>query len=566
MRPFSALVCAGLLLAMVATAGAATLNVGPSRTYTKIQDAINAAHDGDLILVDSGTYVGRDCTMVFFNPVLHNITVRGVGPTRPVLDMGTDHSVSIWGKGICTVEAGGDITFENLEFTRAAGRDLAPWNDTGHNGAAIRYNGSGLLTIRNCYIHDCEEGVLTSSLQDYNVLIEYCEFNHNGYGQGSTHNMYIGGSYYPASFTLRYSYIHRAHTGHEVKSRAQTNYILYNRIMNEDGDGSYEIDIPNGGTTYIIGNIIQQGPNTENGRMVCYAEEGPVNQDQHLYFINNTVSSERGASATFVLNNSPVDAVLKNNLFLGSTEGAIDTILAGPPNSTSADNVLCNVNYNNGGTTHGPSAYLVSPGAPNYNYHLTSQSTVAIDAGVYVAMGLEPVSHYAHPCNYVARPTTGAYDIGAYEYMAGPAVRAGDAQTAREGDLVQLQAACDDPNGGTVTYNWTQLVGKAVTLAGSGTAAPSFTVPTVSVFPEATMLFQVAVNGGASDMVDVRVYMLGDFDRNDAVDVIDLLDFVAAFGTSVGDPAYNAACDLNPDGTIDVIDLLTFVPNFGRTL
>ncbi len=571
MRPFSAIVGVGLFLAVVATAGAATLYVGPSRTYTQIQGAINVAHDGDLILVDSGTYVGRDGTMLFDGP--HNITVRGVGPTRPLLDMGTDHSVSVWGKGICTVSGNsGDLTFENLEFYRAAGRDLAPWNDTGHNGAGVRYDGTGLLTMHNCYVHDCEEGMLTTSTLSYSVLIEYSEFNHNGYGNGSTHGVYLN---HAESFTLRYSYMHRAHVGHEVKSRAKINYILYNRIMNEDGDASYEVDIPNGGLTYLIGNIIQQGPNATNGGIILYAEEGSgnggLNPVQNLYVINNTVSNERGLSGTFVNNASSVAATLNNNLFLGSTEGTYDITLSGL-GTVGTDNVLCNVNYNNGGTTHGPSAYLVSPGVPDYNYHLTAQSTAAIDKGVAPGSAggfdLTPIYHYAQPCNYVLRPSDNALDIGAFEYSAGPSVRAGDSQTAREGDLVQLQAICDNPSG-TATFSWSQVGGKAVTLSGGGTAAPSFTVPTVAVFPQATMLFQVTADNGlgtSSDFVDVRVYMLGDINRDDSVDVIDLLTFVAAFGSSVNDPTFDPTCDLNPDGTIDVIDLLTFIPNFGRTL
>jgi hypothetical protein len=52
-----------------------------------------------------------------------------------------------------------------------------------------------------------------------------------------------------------------ANTGHEVKSRAQVNYILYNRLADEaTGNASYGVDISNGGLTYIVGNVIQKGP------------------------------------------------------------------------------------------------------------------------------------------------------------------------------------------------------------------------------------------------------------------------------------------------------------------
>ena len=56
-----------------------------------------------------------------------------------------------------------------------------------------------------------------------------------------------------------------------MKTRALANYILYNRISDEDdGTASYEIDIPDGGTSVVLGNVIQQGPKTGNGTIVSY--------------------------------------------------------------------------------------------------------------------------------------------------------------------------------------------------------------------------------------------------------------------------------------------------------
>lgn len=43
-------------ISLASTAAAVQLNVGPTQTYTTIQAAINAASNGDLILVDAGTY------------------------------------------------------------------------------------------------------------------------------------------------------------------------------------------------------------------------------------------------------------------------------------------------------------------------------------------------------------------------------------------------------------------------------------------------------------------------------------------------------------------------------
>jgi hypothetical protein len=41
-----------------------------------------------------------------------------------------------------------------------------------------------------------------------------------------------------------------------------------------------------------------------------------------------------------------------------------------------------------------------------------------------------------------------------------------------------------------------------------------------------------------------------------------LLDFLAAFGTSIGDAGYNAAVDFNGDGNISVQDLFMMLANW----
>ena len=98
--------------------------------------------------------------------------------------------------------------------------------------------------------------------------------------------MYIG---HEKKFTLRWSSSHHAKVGHLVKSRADENHILYNRLMDEaDGTSSYAINLPNGGTSYVIGNLVQQGPQTQNAAILAYGEEGTTNPKADLYVVNNT--------------------------------------------------------------------------------------------------------------------------------------------------------------------------------------------------------------------------------------------------------------------------------------
>jgi len=78
--------------------------------------------------------------------------------------------------------------------------------------------------------------------------------------------------------------------GHTVKSRSKETHILYNRISGEDGDTSYEINVPNAGRTFIIGNLIEQGPNTQNSTILLYGEDGvPADgRANEIYIVNNT--------------------------------------------------------------------------------------------------------------------------------------------------------------------------------------------------------------------------------------------------------------------------------------
>jgi hypothetical protein len=86
------------------------------------------------------------------------------------------------------------------------------------------------------------------------VLIEGSESGHNGNctdPSGCAHNMYI--SQAVTKLTAQFSDSHHASSGHLLESRARQNHILYNRLMDEaDGTSSYAIDLPNGGTSFVM--------------------------------------------------------------------------------------------------------------------------------------------------------------------------------------------------------------------------------------------------------------------------------------------------------------------------
>lgn len=405
------------------TGFAATLSVGPGKTYSKPCAAIAAAQPGDVIEVDaSGNYDGDTCAWS-----TDDLTVRGVNGRAKIDLTGV---TPVQQKGIFTIAAP-NATIENFELSGAAISANA-----GNNGAGIRHQGTN-LTVRNCYFHDDQDGILGGPPTDGTgtVLIEYSEFANNGAGDGYSHNMYLN---HYASFTLRYSYSHGAKVGHLVKTRAYVNFILYDRITDETGTtASYEIDIPNGGTSYVIGNLIEQSATTQNPTIVTTGEEGTSNPAQAFYFVNNTVVNDLG-SGTFVnVASGTTTSVIENNIFRG--KGAVPT---GTTNwdDSQGDPMLAN--------------------EATYDYHLLAGSP-CVDKGTAPgsagSQSLAPDHEYVHPANSEGRSVAGAaIDIGAYELGGGGGTDAGatnDAGTTNDAGGPGGDAAPGDneATGGTST-------------------------------------------------------------------------------------------------------------------
>jgi hypothetical protein len=381
-------IIASAMLGIAASASAATLSVGPGQTYATPCRAFAAAAAGDLVQIYAATYTGDVCGIY-----AHNLIIRGVGG-RPKIDAGGKNAM---GKATWVV-VGNNITIENVEMVGAKVPDL--------NGAALRLEGTG-FTLRGSFLHDNENGILSGSNLNSDVMIERTEFGHNGYGTGQTHNLYIGNV---RKLTFRYNYSHDAIVGHNLKSRARTNYVLYNRFSSLApgqtgstlaGQPSYEIDLPNAGESYIIGNVIQQPAANQNPNMVAYGEEGASNPSHNLYVINNTFLNDDTARGNFVLVGSGVTKpiLLQNNIF-----GGIGTL----SNQAAA---VSKTNYRS-----------VAPGFVNrstYDLRPTANALV-IDAGSapgYSSTGfsMTPVAEYDHVALGRLRPVSGPLDIGAYE-------------------------------------------------------------------------------------------------------------------------------------------------------
>ena len=366
------------------------LRVGPGRTYSTIAAAANAASAGAVIEVDAGTY--PDDVVVWRE---NRVTVRGIGGrahvqgTRRIpFQSGSDRNN---GMGLFVVR-GSDIRVENIEFSNAMVDD--------QNGAGIRNQGTN-LTICNSIFRDSENGILGGAYGQ--LTIEYSQFMRNGSGDvGRTHNLYIDeGSSAGDRLVFRHNSSHHASIGHLLKTRARENWILYNRIMDEnDGTSSYAIDAPNGGLTYVIGNLIQQGPNTDNAIVIAYGAEGlGSGRTNALYVVNNTIVNDRGSGTFFDVAGGTTTFRSVNNIFTGG-----GTLYSGTQPTASN-----NVNSNSAG--------LVD--RAGFDYRLTAGSpavNAGTDPGLAGSFSLMPVFQYKNSAQRDVRTSVGTIDVGAYEY------------------------------------------------------------------------------------------------------------------------------------------------------
>lgn len=365
-----------------ASACAAKLEVGPTRAIKLPSEAARLARDGDEVAIDARLYRG-DVAVWRQN----RLTLRGVGGIAHLdAQYAAAENKAIW------VLKGADVTVENVDFSRA--------RSTSMNGAGIRFEGTN-LTVRNSRFHHNEMGILMGDNPRSQILIEGSEFYENTvdyrrYGRLG-HNVYIGGV---GRFTLRNSYVHDASIGHNVKSRALENYILYNRITDERNGSSYLIDLPNGGNSYLVGNLLRKNAEADGPVMIAYASEhNRENPRQGLYVASNTGVDDY-AGGMFVKNFSVAPAQLFNNLLVGEIQA-----LTGPGEEKN-DLILEDARFKN---------------RQAFDYRLLPGSA-AIDQGFDPGKApngfvLRPEFQYVHPLGIEPRKRIRALDAGAYEFQ-----------------------------------------------------------------------------------------------------------------------------------------------------
>ncbi len=278
---------ATLILALAGDGRA--LWVGPSETYKTLAAAVAAARPGDQIFVRAGTYRND------YPAVRTPVSITGVGGFAHLESDGMIPN----GKAIVVVAA--DASFTNIEFSGAKVDD--------QNGAGIRWEG-GNLTLRNCWFHDNEDGLLSAGIPNATIVVEQSRFEHNGNFSDQRHNLYIG---HVASARVTNSVFYDAVDGSGLKSRAARNDIEHNRFIDAPhwDTQNYHIDLPDGGDAVVKDNFFHREATASNRAIIHFGGEVKDARGS-LKVTGNVMQSTRETTAA-ILNHTQVAVELSGN-------------------------------------------------------------------------------------------------------------------------------------------------------------------------------------------------------------------------------------------------------------
>ncbi|WP_165456736.1 hypothetical protein [Aquabacterium lacunae] len=235
-----------------------------------LADAAAQAVDGDVVLLQPGVHWTNGAVWRG-----KSVSIRGDGGLARLMassDLAEGKALLVLG--------GGSFEVRHLAFQGARVAD--------RNGAGIRFEG-GRLRVEHCVFQDSESGILINGDPDEattEVQVSFTEFARLGDGMGYAHAVYAGRI---RLLELRGNHFHHGKVGHLVKSRAQVSKLVANRITdNPGGQASYELNFPNGGQVFLIGNVIGQSRSTQNGAVLSMLEEGQPWARNELHAVHNS--------------------------------------------------------------------------------------------------------------------------------------------------------------------------------------------------------------------------------------------------------------------------------------
>ncbi len=313
-RQFIVAVAAASLSAGRGNAGAVgrVYTVGSNAQFQTLASLPKLA-PGDTVEIASGTYNEMKLWDSHGTENLP-ITIRGVGPTRPVID-GTGLQLSGVGdvpRALFQI-SGSHTVIENIAFQNG--------RNNSYNGAGIRVLACNNTIIKGCKVSRCDMGMMS----DENDLlsIEACEFAFNGnpeHFNGYSHNLYLGGR----RTRIQFCWIHDAICGMNFKTRGLYTELLYNTVMDSnEGEFSFvdgeHTHLPNSNVV-MIGNIVRSKPNRTGNtqKYIDFGQDMGGARNGILYLFQNTLVA--GSGNIHFLQSSSAQSTIAAiaNIFTGS--------------------------------------------------------------------------------------------------------------------------------------------------------------------------------------------------------------------------------------------------------
>ena len=272
------------------------LEVGDGRAFGGVAAAAAALRDGDTMRIFPGHYGG--CAVLRANA----LTVEGTA----------DPAAVVLGGGICQgkailVAVGRGLTLRRLTL---AGAQVPEGN-----GAGLRAEGGGTVSVDQVRFIGDQDGILTAAVPDMVLIVGRSVFEHDGACvQACAHGIYAG---HIARLRVSASMFRDTQDGHAIKSRAARTEVTGCDIADgPEGTGSYLIEAPNGGAVRIQGNALEKGAHAGNRAAIAIGTEG-VAQPGPVQIDANHFRNESTRTMVFVRNDSAQPVAMAANVLAG---------------------------------------------------------------------------------------------------------------------------------------------------------------------------------------------------------------------------------------------------------
>ena len=420
---------------------AATRDVGPGRTYARIEAAYQAANAGDSILVyPKAAGASYDSVAVYLTK--RKLAVRGIAAAgQRVVLHGNGYDYSGSGsvpRAMFQFNPGADsCVVENFEISGC--------QNTSYNGAAFRINQVNDIVIRNCEIHGNDMGIMSNGTvaanSAANQLIQNCIVHDNGNtaDPGYNHNFYVGGT----SVVIRGCNVYAATTGHDIKSRAHIT-IVEGCYVHDCQNREFDLVDDSGVTTVAASHaliagcvIVKAASATGNKTTIHFGQDGGFDHTGTLYVVHCTIVSPY-VSPVVDLSAPGAGVTFTNSLVLDPTGSASGQVLVNARNGALISNATGSHMWMSSGfsapaggvfdhVTIGTTGSLPKfIDAASGNYALADSFAGIVDAGLDLAsiyvpqeVGNRLLIAFLVPLGSCARTFAGAPDIGVYEWRSG---------------------------------------------------------------------------------------------------------------------------------------------------